>query len=446
MASILIVDDEKNIRTMLATYVRARGHGAEVAADGAEALEALRHGTIDVVFSDVRMAGVDGLVLLREIRGRWPEVVVVLMTAYATVAQAVEAMRAGAYDYLVKPFSIEEVGLALDRLLEVVALRRENRALKSALDRPVMLESRSAKMNRVIETARQGAASDATVLLTGESGTGKSVLAHAIHDWSAHAQGPFVSIPCTTLSEHLLESELFGHVRGAFTGAWKDKVGRLEAAAGGTLFLDEIGELPATLQAKLLRFLEERRFERVGGTATIEVGARIIAATNRRLEAEVARGGFREDLFYRLNVLRIELPPLRERLEDLPALARHVLAMHAARYGRSALDIDADAEAVLARYRWPGNVRELVNVLEHAVVVCRGDRLRVDDLPDRLHAPAPPEGAVEAAADGGIPLEQVERRHIERVLADSATLEEAAARLGISSTTLWRKRKRWGIE
>jgi len=446
MASILIVDDEKNIRTMLATFVRARGHGAEVAADGTEALEALRRGTIDVVFSDVRMAGLDGLALLREIRGRWPEVVVVLMTAYATVAQAVEAMRAGAYDYLVKPFWIEEVGLALDRLLEVVALRRENRALKSALDRPVMLESRSAKMNRVIETARQGAASDATVLLTGESGTGKSVLAHAIHDWSAHAQGPFVSIPCTTLSEHLLESELFGHVRGAFTGAWKDKVGRLEAAAGGTLFLDEIGELPATLQAKLLRFLEERRFERVGGTATIEVGARIIAATNRQLEAEVARGGFREDLFYRLNVLRIELPPLRERLEDLPALARHVLAMHAARYGRSALEPVADAETVLARYRWPGNVRELVNVLEHAVVVCRGDRLRVDDLPDRLHAPAPPEGAVEAAADGGIPLEQVERRHIERVLADSATLEEAAARLGISSTTLWRKRKRWGIE
>jgi DNA-binding NtrC family response regulator len=446
MASILIVDDEKNIRTMLATFVRARGHAAEVAADGAEALAALRRGTIDVVFSDVRMAGLDGLALLGEIRGRWPDVVVVLMTAYATVAQAVEAMRAGAYDYLVKPFSIEEVGLALDRILEVLELRRENRALKSALDRPVLLESRNAKMNRVIETARQGATSAATVLLTGESGTGKSVLAHAIHGWSAHARGPFVAIPCTTLSEHLLESELFGHVKGAFTGAWKDKVGRLEAAAGGTLFLDEIGELPATLQAKLLRFLEDRRFERVGGTATIEVDARIVAATNRQLEAEVTRGAFREDLFYRLNVLRIELPPLRERLEDLPALARHVLAMHAARYDRPALQLEPDAEVVLARYRWPGNVRELVNVLEHAVVVCRGDRLRVEDLPDRLHAPAPAEGAVEPPHDGAVPLEQVERRHIERVLADSATLEEAAARLGISSTTLWRKRKRWGIE
>ncbi|MET0151480.1 MAG: sigma-54 dependent transcriptional regulator [Candidatus Binatia bacterium] len=444
MASILIVDDEKNIRTMLTTFVRERGHSAEAAADGAEALEALRRGTFEVVFSDVRMAGLDGLALLREIHSRWPEVVVVLMTAYATVAQAVEAMRAGAYDYLVKPFSIEEVALALDRVLEVAALRRENRALKSALERPVLLESRNPKMNRVIETARQGATSSATMLLTGESGTGKSVLARAIHGWSSRAQQPFVAIPCTTLSEHLLESELFGHVKGAFTGAWKDKVGRLEAADGGTLFLDEIGELPGPLQAKLLRFLEERRFERVGGTATIEVDARIVAATNRRLEAEVARGTFREDLFYRLNVLRIEVPPLRERLEDLPALARDVLAMHAARYDRPVLHLDAEAEAVLAHYRWPGNVRELVNVLEHAVVVCRGDRVRIGDLPDRLAAPMPPEGTV--PADGGIPLEQVERRHIERVLADSPTLEDAAARLGISSTTLWRKRKRWGID
>jgi NtrC-family two-component system response regulator AlgB len=392
------------------------------------------------------MAGLDGLALLRDVRSRWPEVVVVLMTAYATVAQAVEAMRAGAYDYLVKPFSIEEVELTLDRVLEVLALRRENRALKSALDRPVLLESRDPRMSRVIQTARQAAASGATILLTGESGTGKGVLARAIHSWSERASGPFVAIACTTLSEHLLESELFGHVKGAFTGAWKDKVGRLEAAASGTLFLDEIGELPVTLQAKLLRFLEDRRFERVGGTATIEVDARIVAATNRALGAEVARGAFREDLFYRLNVVHVELPPLCERLEDLPALSRHVLAMHATRYGRPEIEIEADAEAALARYRWPGNVRELINVLEHAVVVCRSDRLRVEDLPDRLHAPASSPAVPEAAADGSGPLEQAERRHIERVLADSATLEEAATRLGISSTTLWRKRKRWGIE
>jgi DNA-binding NtrC family response regulator len=445
MASILIVDDEKNIRTMLASFLHDRGHAPEVAADGVEAIEKLRRGTFDLVFSDIRMAGLDGLALLREIRSRWPDVVVVLMTAYATVAQAVEAMRAGAYDYLVKPFSTEEVGLAVDRVLEVLALRRENRALRGALDRPVLLESRNARMSRVIQTARQAAASGATVLLTGESGTGKGVLARAIHGWSERAAGPFVSIACTTLSEHLLESELFGHVKGAFTGAWREKVGRVAAAAAGTLFLDEIGELAGALQAKLLRFLEERSFERVGGTATIEVDARIVAATNRDLEAEVSRGAFREDLFYRLNVVRIELPPLRERLEDLAALASHVLAMHAARYGRHGFRIDPDAEAALARYRWPGNVRELVNVLEHAVVLCRADRVRVDDLPDRLHAPAPAEGLAEPPR-GSVPLEQVERRHIERVLADSATLEEAAARLGISSTTLWRKRKRWGIE
>jgi NtrC-family two-component system response regulator AlgB len=445
MASILIVDDEKNIRAMLASFLRTRGHAPELAASGAEAIEKMRRGDFDLVFSDIRMAGLDGLALLREVRSRWPDVVVVLMTAYATVAQAVEAMREGAYDYLVKPFSIEEVGLALDRVLEVLALRRENRALKGALDRPVLLASRNPSMTRAIQTARQAATSGATVLLTGESGTGKGVLARAIHAWSERAARPFVAIACTTLSESLLESELFGHVKGAFTGAWRDKAGRLEAAVGGTLFLDEIGDLSGALQVKFLRFLEERSFERVGGSATIEVDARIVAATNRDLEAEVARGGFREDLFYRLNVVRIELPSLRERLEDLPALASHVLAMHAARYGRQELEIDADTQAVLERYGWPGNVRELVNVLEHAVVVCRGKRLHVDDLPDRLHAPAPPE-AVAQPPGGSLPLEQVERRHIERVLEDSATLEEAAARLGISSTTLWRKRRRWGIE
>jgi NtrC-family two-component system response regulator AlgB len=447
MASILIVDDEKNIRAMFESYVRGRGHTTATAASGAEALEHLRHASVDMVFSDVRMAGLDGLKLLHEIRARWPEVVVVLMTAYATVAQAVEAMRAGAYDYLVKPFSVDEVGLVLDRVLEVLALRRENRALRSALDRPVLLESRSPAMHRVIEIARQAAASDATVLLTGESGTGKGVLARALHEWSTRARGTFVSIVCTTLSEHLLESEFFGHVKGAFTGAWKDKAGRIDAAAGGTLFLDEIGELSAPLQAKLLRFLEERRFERVGGTATIEVDARIVAATNRDLEAEVAAGVFRQDLFYRLNVVRIALPPLRARSEDLPDLSHHLLAMHAARYGRPALRLGADAETALARYRWPGNVRELANVLEHAVVVSRGDEVRLEDLPDRLAAPAAAEAPLPAPAiDARSALEDVERQHIGRVLADSATLEEAASRLGISSTTLWRKRKRYGID
>jgi NtrC-family two-component system response regulator AlgB len=441
MAAILIVDDEKNIRSHLAAYVRGLGHTVETAGDAAEALAALARHDFELVLSDVRMAGTDGMGLLREIRGRSPEAVVVLMTAYGTVAGAVEAMRAGAYDYLVKPFSLDQVGLLLERVLEVRALRRENRTLRRALDAPPLLDSASPVMQRAVATARQAAGADVTVLLTGESGTGKNVLARAIHVWSPRRSGPFVTIACTTLAEHLLESELFGHVKGAFTGAWKEKPGRVEAARGGTLFLDEVGDLPLELQAKLLRFLEEHRFERVGASETLEVDARVVAATNRDLEAEVRTGRFREDLFFRLNVVGIALPPLRERGADLPALADHVLAGLAARHGRGTLGLAPEARRALAAYAWPGNVRELVNVLERAVVLSSSTTLRAEDLPDRLLAP--PAGA---AGPAGEALEDVERRHIESVLAESTTLEEAAARLGINVTTLWRKRKRYGIE
>jgi DNA-binding NtrC family response regulator len=442
MATILIVDDEKNIREHLATYVRSLGHRGEVAADAAAALALLERHEPDVVFSDVRMAGMDGLALLREIRRRRPEAVVVLMTAYATVAEAVEAMRAGAYDYLVKPFSLEQVGMLLARVLEVQTLRRENRALRRVVDQPALLESASPAMTRALATARQAAASDATVLLTGESGTGKNVLAAAMHGWSPRHAGPFVTISCTSLAEHLLESELFGHLKGAFTGAWKDKPGRLEAARGGTIFLDEVGDLSAELQGKLLRFLEEHRFERVGGSDTIEVDARVIAATNRELEADVRSGRFREDLFFRLNVIAIRLPALRERPEDVGPLVDHILAGLGARHHRPALALAPEARRALVAYPWPGNVRELVNTLERAVVLSRGERIGAEDLPDRLVAP--PSAAVPPGAEGS--LEDMERRHIGRVLAESGTLEEAAARLGINVTTLWRKRKRYGIE
>jgi DNA-binding NtrC family response regulator len=353
-------------------------------------------------------------------------------------------MRAGAYDYLAKPFSLDEVKLHLDRVLEVRKLRRENRTLRQAAGVAALLESASARMSRVLETARQVAASDVTVLLTGESGTGKNVLATAMHRWSPRAGGPFVAIGCTTLAEHLVESELFGHAKGAFTGAWKDKPGRLEAAAGGTVFLDEVGELPAELQGKLLRFLEEHRFERLGDDRTQTVDVRVIAATNRELESEVRAGRFRQDLFFRLNVIGLELPPLRERLEDLPALADHVLATLGARHGRPALVLSPAARQALAAYRWPGNVRELVNVLERAVVLARGAEILPDDLPDAVVAPAPP--AAEVASESALSLEAQERRLVARALAEAATLEEAAARLGINVTTLWRKRKRWGIE
>jgi len=446
MANVLIVDDDKNIRTHLATYVRGQGHHVEIAESASAALGIVDRSELDVVFSDIRMAGMDGLALLREIRRRRPEAVVVLMTAYATVAGAVEAMRAGAYDYLVKPFALDEVGLLLARVLEVQGLRRENRQLRQAVDEPALLESASPAMQRVLSTAQQVAGSDVTILLTGESGTGKNVVAAAIHGWSPRREGPFVTIACTTLSDHLLESELFGHVKGAFTGAWKDKPGRLAAAAGGTVFLDEVGELPHELQAKLLRFLEEHRFERVGDDATVEIDTRILAATNRDLEAEVRAGRFREDLFFRLNVVALRLPPLRERLADLRALTEHLLRGLTARYRRGDIKLSPDAQAALAAYQWPGNVRELVHALERAVVLSRGDVIRLEDLPDRLLAPAPGAPVPAMPADTSLSLEDLERRHIQQVLAESATLEEAAARLGINPTTLWRKRKRWGID
>src|SRR6266478_1171282 len=389
------------------------------------------------------MAGMDGLALLRELRRRHPESGVILMTAYATVPDAVEAIRSGAYDYLVKPFSLEQVGLVLARLLEVQTLRHENRALRQAVEAPLSLESRNPTTLQILTIARRAAASDATILVTGESGVGKNVMAAAIHRWSPRGGRAFVTVACTTLAEHLLESELFGHVKGAFTGAWKDKPGRLEAAEHGTVFLDEVGDLPLELQGKLLRFLEQHRFERVGGGETITVDARVLAATNRDLEADVAAGRFREDLFFRLNVIPIRLPALRERPEDLPALIDHVLATLCSRHRRPALSLAPEARRALHAYRWPGNVRELVNTLERAVVLSRGDTIRAEDLPDRLLEPPP---AAPATPEAGLSLEDVERRHIVQVLAESSTLEDAAARLGINVTTLWRKRRRYGIE
>jgi NtrC-family two-component system response regulator AlgB len=445
MATVLIVDDEKNIRTHLATYVRGLGHRTEIAEDAAQALDLLERAAPDVVLTDVRMAGMNGLELLREVRRRRPEAVVVLMTAYATVRGAVEAMRDGAYDYLVKPFDLDEVGLLLERILEVRELRRENRELRRAVEAPALLDSANPAMRRVLQTAQHAAASDVTILLTGESGTGKNVLAGAIHRWSQRAAGPFVVVSCTTLSEHLLESELFGHVRGAFTGAWKDHVGRLETARGGTVFLDEVGELPPDLQGKLLRFLEERRFERVGDATTREVDVRIVAATNRELTAEVAAGRFRQDLFYRLQVIGLTLPPLRERPEDLARLIDHLLVTLSARHRRPPPTLDAGARAALIAYAWPGNIRELVNALERALVLSTGATIRAGDLPDHVLAPEPP-GAVMPGALSALSLEELERRQVQAVMAQSSTLEEAAARLGINPTTLWRKRKRWSLD
>jgi len=319
------------------------------------------------------MAEMNGHELLKHIKERNPHVMVVLMTAYATVESAVAAMKGGAYDYLTKPFSLDQVEHAIERALETQRLRNEVRGLRDTLEERPFLDSRSPLMRRLLRDAERVAASDAAILLTGESGTGKNVLAHQIHRWSPRREKAFVAINCTTLSEQLLESELFGHLKGAFTGAIKDKRGRLESANGGTVFLDEIADLSAALQAKFLRFVQEQSFERVGGESTIHIDARIIAASNRHLPAEVAAHHFREDLFYRLNVIALRVPALRERAEDILPLAERLLSAAAIRNRRAELRFSPDAEATIANYRWPGNVRELRNAVECAAVLSDSD-------------------------------------------------------------------------
>ena len=442
-ARLLIVDDEKNIRLSLVRFFDSLGYQVSEAENGAHARAMLAESRFDLLLTDFRMAEMNGLELLKEARRIHPDILVILMTAFATVESAVAAMKAGAYDYVTKPFSLEEIQLLVERALQLQGLQAENRALREAMDDLPLLESKSVAMMRLLDTARQAAASDATMLLTGESGTGKNVLARQIHRWSMRKDRPFVIVNCTTLSEELLESELFGHVRGAFTGAIKDKPGRLEAADSGTVFLDEIADLSGQLQTKFLRFVQEQSFERVGGDRVIRVDARIIAASNRDLEAEVAAHHFRDDLFYRLNVITLRVPSLRERREDILALAEWMLKSASIRNRRSKLTLAPGAAAAITKYRWPGNVRELRNSLERAAVLTRGEVILPDDLPDTLFRES-----TEALA--GIPhsasLEEMEREHITRVLAESATLDEAAATLGINATTLWRKRKRYGIE
>ncbi len=444
MARLLVVDDEKNIRDGLQHLFESQQHQTFVADNGRDALAVLvRQGEVDLVLSDFRMAEMNGLELLKEIKSRYPATIVMLMTAYGTIQNAVAAMKAGAYDYVTKPFSLEEIELAVERALEVRELRAENRSLKNSINGVPLLESGSAQFRAVIETAYAAASSEATILLTGESGTGKNVLARQIHEWSPRRDRPFVTVNCTTLSEHLLESELFGHVKGSFTGAIKDKPGRLEAADGGTVFLDEIAELPPALQTKFLRFLQDERFERVGGENTIQVDARIIAATNRDLPKETDAGRFRSDLYYRLNVIGLRVPALRERSEDILPLAETILREAAARNSRTGLQFSDDARRALASYSWPGNIRELRNAIERAVVLSRGATLRKEDLPDILFQSGVPKGT---GTGDEATLEQIEYEHIRRVLALAPTLEDAAATLGIGIATLWRKRKRYHLE
>ncbi|HEY7955673.1 MAG TPA: sigma-54 dependent transcriptional regulator [Polyangia bacterium] len=397
---VLIVDDEINARTALAELLRDEGYAVETAGDGFKALGKLDDFAPDLLLTDLKMPGIDGIELMRKVQARDPDCLLVVMTAYGAVDSAVQAMRQGASDYLTKPINVEELTLVIARELERKRLRAEAGQLRERLSErhriPSIIGS-SPPMQRVFDTVLQVAPSRASVLLSGESGTGKELIAAAIHEHSPRAKGPFVKLHCAALAETLLESELFGHERGAFTGAIARRDGRFSQADGGTLFLDEIGEVSPATQVKLLRFLQEHEFERVGGNQTIKVDVRVVAATNRNLTERVKAGLFREDLYYRLNVVSIEVPPLRARPSDIPVLAAHFLARSARESGKTITGFSDAALARLVGYAWPGNVRELENAIERAVVVTRGNEIRPEDL-------TPVVAPVASGGEGGLPV------------------------------------------
>jgi NtrC-family two-component system response regulator AlgB len=440
---VLVVDDELNIRKTLAIGLEAEGHEVTAVSNVEDALAEAARRSFDLAFVDLRLGTDDGLDLIPSLLGAAPWLKVIVITAYASIDTAVEAMRRGATDYIPKPFTPAQIDLAVRKVFEVRSLEQKVAALQEDLGRQrpeIDFTSRSPAMQRAVTLARQAAASEANLLLRGESGTGKTALARAIHAWSGRAAKPFNIVSCPSIPAELLESELFGHVKGAFTGAVRDNPGRIAASDGGTLLLDEISDLPLPLQPKLLRFIQDREYERVGDTAPRRADVRLVAATNADLEEAIKEGRFREDLFYRLNVIAIEIPPLRDRLEDIPALAIRLLAFHARANHRPAMRFTDEALRALAGYRWPGNVRELSNAIERAIILCRTDRIGLECLP----AGPAPRGA-ELKIGDLVSLDKIEEAHIRRVLANSRSLQEAAAVLDIDVATLWRRRKQYGI-
>ena len=441
---ILIVDDEKNTRDGLSRALRGEYAVAE-AENGLRALEWLETHHADVVLSDLRMPGMDGMGLLSRLLARDPKPVLILLTAYGSIETAVEAMKRGAYDFLAKPVNLDRLELLLKRALAERNLGAENRRLKAQLDSKFGFENiigTSPAMQEVFDVIRQVAPTRTTVLIQGESGTGKELVARALHQISPRSQGPFVAVHCAALAPTLLESELFGHEKGAFTGAAERRRGRFELADGGTLFLDEIGEIDPMLQVKILRVLEERQFERVGGTQTISVDVRLVTATNRDLAKMVAAGTFREDLFYRLHVVNVVLPPLRERDGDIVLLAQHYLNVLAAEHGKKVQGFTPEAMDALTSHAWPGNVRELRNAVERMIVLSGGDKLTVRDLPPMLRASA---ARAEPAPSGSV-LRDAERHLIEEALRrNKGSRTKAAAELGISRRTMHRKLNEFGL-
>jgi two-component system NtrC family response regulator len=443
---ILIIDDDPSLRRVLEYNLQQEGYDVYAAESGEEGVRALGEFTPELVITDLKMPGMDGFSVLREVKERSPDTLVIIITAFGAIETAVEAMKLGAYDYITKPFNRDELKLVVRKALQVTSLSTENRQLREELSDKVDFRNIvgiSREMEKVFQVVRKVANTDATVLITGESGTGKELVAKAIHSLSSRKSAPFVPINCAAIPRDLLESELFGHVKGAFTGAIKDKTGKFMQADGGTLFLDEVGELPLDLQPKLLRALQERVVEPVGGTDSRQLDVRVVAATNLDLEQAMSDGSFREDLYYRLSVIPVHMPPLRERREDIPLLLRHF----ADRHGCEGVSFEGDALDVLTGYHWPGNVRELENTVERLLIMRNGDTISREEVPEKIRSG----GKVAAPGvvnlpDEGYPLEQLEREVVVEALRRNNWNRANAARfLRIPRHVLIYRMEKYGI-
>lgn len=448
--SILVVDDDRAHRTMLRTLLGGWGYAVQEADDGARAIEKVHEKSYDLILMDVRMVEVSGLEALSEIRNFNPAIPIIIMTAYSSVETAVEALKKGAYDYLSKPLDFDELELAIGRAMDHTRLKEENRALKERLGvgfNTGDIIGRSRVMVELLETVALVAPTEATVLITGESGTGKELIASAIHVNSPRREKPFIQLNCAAITETLLESELFGHEKGAFTGADRRREGRFRLAHSGSIFLDEVSEMSVAMQAKLLRVLQEKEIQRVGGEEVLRVDVRVMAATNRDLKAEIKGGRFREDLYYRLNVVTLAVPALRERREDIPLLAQHFLNTFAEKNRKQIKGFTPQAMDRLVRYDWPGNVRELMNAVERGVILCRGDYVSEMDFPLSVSdVLAPEQEPVREELLADLPLEEVEKVTILKTLESAGgNKSETARRLGITRRTLHKKLKKYGV-
>ena len=446
--TVLVVDDDDTHRTMLKTLVGGWGYNVAEADDGSTAIEKVQERPFDLILMDVRMLKVSGIEALERIKAINPAIPITIMTAYSSVETAIDALKKGAYDYLTKPLDFDKLRLTIERAMEHVRLKEENRILRENLGKHFDMQNiigRSPAMLSLLETVAHVASSEATVMITGESGTGKELIAGVIHYNSPRKDGPLVKINCAAITETLLESELFGHEKGAFTGADRRKEGRFYQANKGSIFLDEVSEMPLSMQVKLLRVLQERELTRVGGEKVIPVDVRVIAATNKDLDELKNEGAFREDLYYRLNVVRLEIPPLRERRDDIPLLARHFLGMFADKNNKEIKGFTPGAMDLLIRYDWPGNVRELMNAVERGVVLARTEYLDDKDFA-MIQTPLQEPGDTASYLDHDMPLEEVEKAAILRMLESvDGNKSETARRLGITRKTLHKKLKKYGV-